>query len=224
MPNSIKVLTVDAAGTLIQPWPSVGAVYGKTARQFGIEIKDEEVNERFYKIFGQAQKNKKITMGEEKDFWREVVTAIFQPFAKGQKIDPVFEILWDLFAEGKHWRIAESAEITLEKLKDRGYRLAVLSNNDSRLRSVLNDHKITPLFDELFISSEMGVEKPDPAIFRTVEKTMNEVPSSFLHLGDSYSRDFEGARNAGWSALLYGKPIIESSQICSFPELLDHLP
>jgi hypothetical protein len=49
----------------------------KPAREFGIEIKDEEVNERFYKIFGQAQKNKKITMGEEKDFWREVVTAIF---------------------------------------------------------------------------------------------------------------------------------------------------
>ena len=57
MPNSIKVLTVDAAGTLIQPWPSVGAVYGKTARKFGVDIKDEEVNERFYKIFGQAQKN-----------------------------------------------------------------------------------------------------------------------------------------------------------------------
>jgi REG-2-like HAD superfamily hydrolase len=224
MPNSIKVLTVDAAGTLIQPWPSVGAVYGKTAREFGIEIKDEEVNERFYKIFGQAQKNKKITMGEEKDFWREVVTAIFEPFANKQKIDPVFEILWDLFAEGKHWRIAESAEITLQKLKDRGYRLAVLSNNDSRLRSVLNDHEITPLFEALFISSEIGVEKPDPAIFRAVEKTMKEEPSSFLHLGDSYSRDFEGARNAGWSALLYGKPIIESSQISSFPELLDHLP
>lgn len=224
MPNSIKVLTVDAAGTLIQPWPSVGAVYGKTAREFGIEIKDEEVNERFYKIFGQAQKNKKITMGEEKDFWREVVTAIFEPFANKQKIDPVFEILWDLFAEGKHWRIAESAEITLQKLKDRGYRLAVLSNNDSRLRSVLNDLEITPLFEELFISSEIGVEKPDPAIFRAVEKTMKEEPSSFLHLGDSYSRDFEGARNAGWSALLYGKPIIESSQISSFPELLDHLP
>ena len=51
MPNSIKVLTVDAAGTLIQPWPSVGAVYGKTARQFGIQIKDEEVNKRFYKMY-----------------------------------------------------------------------------------------------------------------------------------------------------------------------------
>ena len=35
MPNSIRVLTVDAAGTLIKPWPSVGAVYAKTARKYG---------------------------------------------------------------------------------------------------------------------------------------------------------------------------------------------
>ena len=80
------------------------------------------------------------------------------------------------------------------------------------------------LFEELFISAELGVEKPDPAIFKAVEKSMGESPSSFLHLGDSHSRDFEGARAAGWSALLYGMPIIESSQITSFPELLDRLP
>ena len=142
MSNPIRVLTVDAAGTLIQPWPSVGAVYGKTARKYGIEVQDEQVNERFYEVFGQAQKNKKITLGEEKDFWREVVNQTFQPFAQGKKIDPIFEILWNLFAEGEHWRIAEGAESTLKMLRQRGYRLAVLSNNDSRLRSVLNDHNI----------------------------------------------------------------------------------
>jgi putative hydrolase of the HAD superfamily len=224
MPKPIRVLTVDAAGTLIKPWPSVGAVYAKTARKYGIEINDKQVDERFYEVFGQAQKNKKITLGEEKDFWREVVTLTFKPFAKGQDIDPIFEILWDLFAEGEHWRIAEHAESTLKTLRSRGYRLAVLSNNDSRLRSVLEDHSITPLFEEIFISSELGVEKPDPAIFRAVEDKMKEKPDGFLHLGDSYSRDFMGAQKAGWSALLYGLPIIEKSQITSFSELLDHLP
>ena len=61
MPNPIRVLTVDAAGTLIKPWPSVGAVYAKTARKYGIEINDKQVDERFYEVLGQAQKNKKIT-------------------------------------------------------------------------------------------------------------------------------------------------------------------
>ena len=42
MPNPIRVLTVDAAGTLIKPWPSVGAVYAKTARKYGIEINDNK--------------------------------------------------------------------------------------------------------------------------------------------------------------------------------------
>ena len=46
---SIRLLTVDAAGTLVRPWPSVGAVYGRTAREHGIEVSDEEVNTKFYK-------------------------------------------------------------------------------------------------------------------------------------------------------------------------------
>ena len=36
MSNCTQVITVDAAGTLIRPWPSVGAVYAKTARSFGL--------------------------------------------------------------------------------------------------------------------------------------------------------------------------------------------
>jgi FMN phosphatase YigB (HAD superfamily) len=56
-----------------------------------------------------------------------------------------------------------------------------------------------------------------------VEKKMDLPPASFLHLGDSYSRDFEGATSAGWSALLFGNPIIEKEQITTFPELLDRL-
>jgi len=57
-----------------------------------------------------------------------------------------------------------------------------------------------------------------------VEKAFGKEPSRFLHIGDSHSRDFEGARKAGWDALLFGKPIIEERQITSFPELLGLLP
>tara|TARA_B100001057_G_scaffold486461_1_gene567683 strand:+ start:380 stop:1054 length:675 start_codon:yes stop_codon:yes gene_type:complete len=224
MSNPTHVITVDAAGTLIRPWPSVGAVYAKTAREFGLSVQDEEVDQRFYEVFGKVQKDRKITSGEEKDFWRQVVLAVFEPYAAGRNLDPLFEELWELFARGEHWRLAEGAKEVLGRLKDRGYRIAVLSNNDSRLRSVLEDLGIDSLFEKIFISSEMGVEKPEPEIFREVEKSFGEEPSSFLHLGDSYSRDFEGAQRAGWKALLFGKPIIEKRQITAFAELLEWLP
>ena len=105
----IRLLTVDAAGTLIRPWPSVGTVYAQTAREHGIIAEDKEIDRRFYKVLGNIQKNQSITLGEEKDFWKTVVLKTFQPFAKPIEIEPVFEKLWDLFAQGDHWRLSENA-------------------------------------------------------------------------------------------------------------------
>lgn len=221
---SIRLLTVDAAGTLVRPWPSVGAVYGRTAREHGIEVSDEEVDTEFYKTFGRLQTCKQTNEGEESEFWRQVVTQTFRPFAGNKNLDPLFEELWNLFAKGECWKLAEKAESTLNTLRERGYELAVLSNNDARLRSVLADLKIDQAFDHLFISSEMGCEKPELEIFRKVEQTMDRKPNEILHLGDSHSRDFLGARKAGWSALLYGEPKLENEQISCFSELLNYLP
>lgn len=221
---SIRLLTIDAAGTLVRPWPSVGAVYGRTAREHGIEVSDDEVDTEFYKTFGRLQTCKQTNEGEESEFWRQVVTQTFRPFAGNKNLDPLFEELWDLFAKGECWKLAEKAESTLITLRERGYELAVLSNNDARLRSVLNDLKIDQAFDHLFISNEMGCEKPELEIFRKVEQTMDRKPNEILHLGDSHSRDFLGARNAGWSALLYGEPKLENEQISCFSELLNYLP
>lgn len=221
---SIRLLTVDAAGTLVRPWPSVGAVYGRTAREHGIEVSDDEVDTEFYKTFGRLQTCKQTNEGEESEFWRQVVIQTFRPFARNKNLDPLFEELWDLFAKGECWKLAEKAESTLITLRERGYELAVLSNNDARLRSVLADLKIDQAFDHLFISSEMGCEKPELEIFRKVEQTMDRKPNEILHLGDSHSRDFLGARNAGWSALLYGEPKLENEQISCFSELLNYLP
>lgn len=221
---SIRLLTVDAAGTLVRPWPSVGAVYGRTAREHGIEVSDEEVNTEFYKTFGRLQTCKQTNEGEESEFWRQVVTQTFRPFAGNKNLDPLFEELWNLFAKGECWKLAEKAESTLNTLRVRGYELAVLSNNDARLRGVLADLRIDQAFDHLFISSEMGCEKPELEIFRKVEQTMDRKPNEILHLGDSHSRDFLGARKAGWSALLYGEPKLENEQISCFSELLNYLP
>ena len=70
----------------------------------------------------------------------------------------------------------------------------------------------------------MGCEKPELEIFRKVEQTMDRKSNEILHLGDSHSRDFLGARKAGWSALLYGEPKLENEQISCFSELLNYLP
>ena len=127
--------------------------------------------------------------------------------------------MWEVFSTGKHWRLADKAREILTQVASHNIRIAILSNNDSRLRSVLDDLQMIDLFEEIFISSEIGYEKPELEIFRTVEKRMDETPDGFLHLGDSYSRDYLGARQAGWQACLYGSKSGEEKEITHFEEL-----
>ena len=88
---------------------------------------------------------------------------------------------------------------------------------------MLADLQIDKVFDHIFISSEMGCEKRYRNFSEGGESNWKN-PSEILHLGDSHSRDFLGARKAGWSALLYGKPRLENEQIIHFSELLQRLP
>ena len=221
--KKISLLTVDAAGTLLKPWPSVGAVYGKAARKKGIQVDDTDLDTQFGKAFNEVQKIAHKHQGEEKEFWRKVVKLTFQPSYSGDLMDELFEELWELFARGEPWKLADQAVQTLTMLKDQNYRLAVLSNNDSRLRSVLRDLQVDHLFEHLFISSELGFEKPQREIFQAVEKTLQVNPQEIMHLGDSYSRDYFGAEESGWNPVLYGSDTQAKVQIEKFPELLNLL-
>ena len=188
--KKISLLTVDAAGTLLIPWPSVGAVYAKTARNKGISVNDSELDAQFGKAFTAVQKIACKHQGEEKEFWKEVVHLTFLPFYSGDLMDELFEELWELFASGEPWKLADEAVNTLITLKDRNYRLAILSNNDSRLRNVLHDLQVDHLFEHLFISSELGFEKPQREIFQAVEDTLGVD----FRACDNYKNGFEAAK------------------------------
>ena len=219
--SQINIVTFDAAGTLLQPWPSVGAVYGKTARNMGINVDDYDIEIRFRNAFATAESSNKIKYGNEKSFWKNIVEITFQPFANKENIEPLFESLWEAFATGKTWKLADHAIETISALQKKGIQAAILSNNDSRLRLVLQDLKIEDYFEHIFISSELGFEKPDIEIFRNVETTFALPSSSFLHLGDSFNRDYLGATTAGWHAVLYGHENEHARSIHTFPQLLE---
>ncbi len=226
--STVRAITIDAAGTLMRPWPSVGAVYATAVRSRGFDAEAKEVNERFGKVFAETQSAKARFTGDERGFWRMVVGQTVEGLCPEKVHDSLFEELWESFAEAKCWRLADGVAETLRVLRERGHRLAVLSNNDSRLRAILRDLGATELFEHLFISSEIGHEKPAQEIFREAERILGTVPDDMLHLGDSYSRDVDGALAAGWQAVLYSSEEIELpagvARIACFPELLDLLP
>jgi putative hydrolase of the HAD superfamily len=90
----------------------------------------------------------------------------------------------------------------LPKLRARGLKLAVISNWDISLSSVLSVTGLSPLLDEVLTSAEVGRAKPHPDIFMAGLARLQMRPGEALHVGDSAQADVAGAQAAGISAVL----------------------
>jgi putative hydrolase of the HAD superfamily len=83
------------------------------------------------------------------------------------------------------------------------FRIAVISNSDGRIEQVLSRCGIADCFESVTDSGTVGVEKPRVEIFRAALGAMNARADESLYVGDLYSVDYEGARNAGMQAVLF---------------------
>ena len=55
--------------------------------------------------------------------------------------------------------------------------------------------------DNIFISSEVGIAKPDSEIFRLVEEKMKLDNHQIYYVGDSFENDIIGAKKVGWKTV-----------------------
>ena len=83
------------------------------------------------------------------------------------------------------------------------YPAAVISNADGRIDHVLRRCGIVDCFHCITDSGIVGSEKPHPAIFEAALREMRAEPAESLYVGDVYSIDYLGARNAGMQAVLF---------------------
>lgn len=95
--------------------------------------------------------------------------------------------------------------------------IGVLTNGFSeaqyrKLRSCGLDRFI----QRMVISDEIGIQKPDPRLFRYAEQATGATPDSTLMVGDNPDNDIQGALDAGWSAIYLdrkGKPFDSTSPL-----------
>ncbi len=90
----------------------------------------------------------------------------------------------------------------LERIRQE-YAIAVISNADGKIDAVLRRCGIVDCFASITDSGNVGHEKPHPAIFEAALREMKASPAESLYVGDVYSVDYVGARNAGMQAVLF---------------------
>jgi FMN hydrolase / 5-amino-6-(5-phospho-D-ribitylamino)uracil phosphatase len=84
----------------------------------------------------------------------------------------------------------------LQQLQGR-YRLFSLTNGNADLVAI----GLSRYFDASFAARDVGVLKPNPAVFRHVLAHAQLDPEQALHVGDDPIADVQGARNVGMHSL-----------------------
>lgn len=200
----IKAIFFDAAGTLFYLTKTVGDHYVYVGRQVGLHLDAQELDRAFHTAWQQMPRRPAIDGPRENDdkaWWRELVSRVFDKVAPSLSEfdrDNFFEVAYEHFAEAGVWELYPEVPGVLEKLRPR-FQLAVISNFDGRLRFILQHLGISKYFSQVFTSSELGADKPDPEIFRRALKLIDLKPKEVLHVGDDSERDWKGASTAGLS-------------------------
>lgn len=97
---------------------------------------------------------------------------------------------------------------TLEALRDKGLRLAVISNSSWPgwvIEEEIEQHGLAGLFDPVIVSSETGFKKPHPEIFEIALKTAGCAAGESAFVGNSLREDVSGARYVGMRTLYYNE-------------------
>lgn len=206
-----RAISFDAAGTLIQLTKTVGQHYAQVGREVGLKLNPDELDRAFASSWNRMPLRQPIDGprdDDDKQWWRDLVDQVLDQAAPslGQlDRDNFFEVAYDHFAEPGVWELYPEIIQVLEKLQPR-FQVAVVSNFDGRLRFILEHLGISKFFARVFVSSELGADKPDPEIFRRAVRLMNLAPNQILHVGDDPERDWQAATAAGLAIFRLERP------------------
>jgi putative hydrolase of the HAD superfamily len=89
----------------------------------------------------------------------------------------------------------------LDGLRRSGYRLGLISDCSAETPMLWRQTALADRFDVTIFSCEMGIRKPDPALYHAAAAGLGVMPEDCLYVGDGASDELAGAQRAGMTAL-----------------------
>jgi 2-haloacid dehalogenase len=203
----------DCYGTLID-WN--GGIRAELARIFGEDRADEQLH-RYHELEPELEADGKLT-------YREVMTEAMRRLGA-----PTGEEA-GLAESLPSWQPFPEVPGSLEELRRRGWRLAILTNSDPDLIEASKRLLGVPI-DETVVASEIGSYKPAAAHWREFEERSCADPARHVHVAASHFHDIVpatalGIRNVWINRLgerLEPAPTRELTDLERLPDVLDEL-
>ena len=142
--------------------------------------------------------------------------------------DYLDQITWELLQSEHSLFAANIATLyddvvpTLQRLRNNGFKLAIVSNWDVPLDPLAERLRIADYFDVIVVSHDERVRsaKPDPHIFNWTLAAVGVSAEEVVHVGDTYEADVIGARNAGIRPILIDR---DGTQVGRWRETIQSL-
>ena len=224
-----EVLLFDADDTLFDFKKAERHAFIKTMEEYGYDFEEEvhlksyhEINTAIWKEFERGEITQKKLKVERFRRYRDALKLEFSP--------EDFAVKYMAHLSHASFLYPDSEKL-LKTLQGK-YKLAIITNGltDVQTRRI-RQSPVSHYFEQIVISEEIRVSKPDPEIFSyTLEKLGHKNLERVLMIGDSLSSDIRGGRDFGVDTLWYNpwkkentSEIIPTYEVGSLMEILDHL-
>ena len=149
----------------------------------------ETLSEHLYRICEHAHtidpnSERDLSQARHQDVFTRTVALC--PGIKPDLIAALYAVMQD------QWVVFDDTLPVLRELKSRGVKIAVLSNIGMDIRDCLDRAGVSDLLDGVVLSYEVGLVKPDPAMYARALDLLDLPGSQTLMVGDSPQDDVGG--------------------------------
>ena len=232
----IEMVFFDAGETLLRPHPSFPELLSTVAARHGYSFSAEEardVQERLaphlVELAHETGIDKpSLNADDSRTFW----THLYRRLLAELNIEDENLVLemFKTFSSPSSYKLFDDVLPTLKAISDQGYRLGLISNFDEWLEEMLVELEVGHLFEVSIISGQVGVEKPDPTIYKLALEQADVAPRNAAHIGDSPKTDVEPSQSVGITPILldrynrYPNPgVARVESLAELPSLLSDI-
>ncbi len=239
MSTKLRAVLFDMGSTLIEFENYTWDVLGKRCAQGGYDfLKRKDHDLTGFEEFSRALDQQFLkARGEVKESLKEFrVEKVARGLLDALNITRSDGLCWG-FLESFYQPITEQLTLmegaldVLKDFKEKGLRIGLVSNTIFPMRYHLKELKrfgLYPYLDAHHFSSEVGVRKPHPDIFRKTLRELDVQASQAVFVGDRLVEDVGGAQKVGMLGILrhhenrdYSAPITPDARIHQLSELPD---
>ena len=201
----IQAVFFDVDFTLITPGPTFRAEgYRAFCARHGMEV---DVARFDHAVAGAAPlldspEDTRYTDEIYVKYTRQIIAGMG---GQGEGLDACAREIYAEWAACRHFDLYDDVPAVLNELAAAGIRIGLISNSHRCLASFQAHFELQGAVSGAVSSSEHGLMKPHPSIFRAALDLLDVPAPAAVMVGDSVRQDVEGALGAGMRAVLLNR-------------------